>query len=77
MALFDVVRKRVRTILCAGRSVMIVPTTTTIGARLYLRIIEGSLTRVQLRCNKTFRHFLRAPKLAIGAVEFHTFTSEP
>jgi hypothetical protein len=30
-----------------------------------------------LGCNKSFRHFLRVPKLAIGAVGFHTITSEP
>jgi len=32
---------------------------------------------VQLGCNKTFKQFLRAPKPAIGAVGFHTVTSEP
>jgi len=33
-------------------------------------------TRVQVGCNKTSDRLLRAPKLAIGAVNFHSVTAE-
>ena len=45
-------------------------------AYMWFRLASGTIW-VQLGCNRTFPPFLRAPKLAIDAVDFRTVTSDP
>ena len=62
---------------CTFRTFLQVVEPWVARSRAFKSAPSSLLSWVQLGCNKTSQQFLRVPKLAIDAVNFHTVISEP